>query len=150
MDDFGRVIEDDTPEDTLPDKFHIVTGGVLYRQLSSRNIELSSRMEEIIEGIKKGEWFVSMEALFSDFDYALYKDSEAEKIIGRSEDSAFLTKHLRAYGGTGEYQGYKVGRVIKNITFSGKGLVRKPANPDSVFIINDDNVLMVECFKEDK
>ena len=140
MDDFGRVIEDDTPEDTLPDKFHIVTGGVLYRQLSSRNIELSSRREEIIEGIKKGEWFVSMEALFSDFDYALYKDSEAEKIIGRSEDSAFLTKHLRAYGGTGEYQGYKVGRVIKNITFSGKGLVRKPANPDSVFIINDDNV----------
>tara|TARA_R110000824_G_scaffold211640_5_gene397561 strand:+ start:1554 stop:3020 length:1467 start_codon:yes stop_codon:yes gene_type:complete len=140
IDDYGSVVDDSVPIESLPNKFHIVTSGVLYRQLSSRDPELAERMEEIIQGIKNGEWFVSMEALFSDFDYALIKPDGFEKVIGRSEESAFLTKHLRSYGGTGEYQGYKVGRVIKNITFSGKGLVRKPANPDSVFIFNDDNV----------
>ena len=48
--------------------------------------------------------------------------------------SAFLTKHLRAYGGTGEYEGYKIGRSLRDISFSGKGLVSKPANPRSVIL----------------
>lgn len=140
MDDYGNKVEDGIDIESLPEKFHIVTSGVLYRHLSSRDPDLAERMEEIIEGIKKGEWFVSMEALFSDFDYALIKPNGSEKVVGRDADSAFLTKHLRSYGGTGEYQGYKVGRVIKNITFSGKGLVRKPANPESVFIFDNHDV----------
>ena len=45
---------------------------------------------------------------------------------------SYLTKYLRAYGGQGEYDNYKIGRVLRNITFSGKGFVDKPANPDSV------------------
>ena len=52
----------------------------------------------------------------------------------RNEGSAFLTKHLRAYGGTGEYEGRKIGRSLQNISFSGKGLVSKPANPRSVIL----------------
>merc|ERR1711966_443042 len=42
--------------------------------------------------------------------------------------------HLRSYGGSGEYQGYKIGRALKNIAFSGKGPVSKPANPRSVIL----------------
>ena len=40
--------------------------------------------------------------------------------------------HLRAYGGSGAYQEHKVGRLLRNITFSGKGYVNKPANPESI------------------
>jgi len=61
------------------------------------------------------------------------KEGQA-KVLARTEDSAFLTKHLRAYGGDGVYEGYKVGRALKNIAFSGKGLVEKPANPRSIII----------------
>ena len=56
------------------------------------------------------------------------------KLLARNEGSAFLTKHLRAYGGTGEYEGYKIGRSLRDIAFSGKGLVSKPANPRSVIL----------------
>ena len=72
-----------------------------------------------------------MEALFTAFDYAVVDDG-GSRVIARNEDTSFLTKHLRAYGGTGMYKNMKVGRLLKNITFSGKGLVRKPANPESV------------------
>ena len=54
--------------------------------------------------------------------------------LRKAEYSAFLKKHLRAYGGSGEYQGYKIGRALSNISFSGKGLVSKPANPRSVIL----------------
>jgi hypothetical protein len=32
----------------------------------------------------------------------------------------------------GEHENYKLGRVLRNITFSGKGFVNKPANPESI------------------
>ena len=31
-----------------------------------------------------------------------------------------------------DYEDHKVGRLLRNITFSGKGFVEKPANPDSI------------------
>ena len=91
-------------------------------------------MDKIIAEIEEGKWYVSMECLFAGFDYALSSDNGSRKVLARDEESSFLTKHLRAYGGTGEYQGYKVGRALRNIAFSGKGLVSKPANPRSVIL----------------
>ena len=79
-----------------------------------------------------------MECCFAGFDYAVIDKNGEEKIITRSEQSAFLTKHLRAYGGGGEYEGYKLGRRLRDISFSGKGLVNNPANPKSV-ILNSGN-----------
>ena len=90
--------------------------------------------DQIIAEIEEGKWFVSMECLFAGFNYALLDEGGNGKILARDEESAFLTKHLRAYGGTGEYEGYKVGRALANISFSGKGLVAKPANPRSIII----------------
>ena len=117
-----------------PKDFNIISTGVLYKSWS--DMELRERMQNIIEEIEEGKWFVSMECLFPNFDYAL-KNSQGEmKVVAREEASAFLTKHLRAYGGTGKYEGYTVGRLLRNISFSGKGLVSKPANPRSV-ILND-------------
>lgn len=134
-----NVIVDDIDIDHLPDELHIVTSAVIYRHLDRRDKELTEEAAEIIAGIKNGDWFVSMECLFDDFDYGLRNPStgQIEKVIARQESTAFLTKHLRAYEGTGQYGGYSIGRVLRNITFIGKGLVETPANPNSKFIFND-------------
>ena len=115
-----------------PDEFDIITQAVLYN--SWTNEENKERMESIISEIEEGKWYVSMECLFAGFDYALFGQDGSNKVLARNNDSAFLTKHLRAYGGSGEYQGYKLGRALRNISFSGKGLVSKPANPRSVIL----------------
>jgi len=117
-------------QDSVPDQFHIVVSSVLYTHWSDD--ERQERMDNIIAQINKGEWFVSMECLFNQFDYGVITPNGDEKIIARAEDTAFLTKHLRAYGGTGEFQGHKLGRVLRGFTFSGKGLVTNPANKDSI------------------
>lgn len=121
-----------SPGDSQPEDFDIITEAVLYN--SWTNPDNRERMNQIIAEIEEGKWFVSMECLFSGFDYALiYNDGSAKK-LERNEGSAFLTKHLRAYGGTGEYEGYKIGRLLRDISFSGKGLVSRPANPRSVIL----------------
>ena len=119
-------------DDTQPDDFDIITEAVLYN--SWTDPENRQRMNQIIAEIEEGKWFVSMECLFAGFDYALLDGDGNAKLLERNEGSAFLTKHLRAYGGTGEYEGYKIGRSLRDISFSGKGLVSKPANPRSVIL----------------
>jgi hypothetical protein len=128
----GNIIGDD--QDKIPEAFNIVTSAVLYNSWSDP--ELKERMERLIAEIEDGKWFVSMECLFNNFDYAVVSPEGNNQIVQRDEASAFLTKHLRAYGGNGEYEGYKVGRMLRNISFSGKGLVNNPANPRSVILPN--------------
>ena len=125
----GKAIADDAE---MPEEFDIITQAVLYN--SWTNSENQERMEQIISEIGDGKWFVSMECLFAGFDYALVGPNGEAKILVRDEDSSFLTKHLRAYGGTGEYEDHKIGRALSNIAFSGKGLVSKPANPRSIIL----------------
>tara|TARA_Y100000296_G_scaffold21208_1_gene25114 strand:+ start:11008 stop:12444 length:1437 start_codon:yes stop_codon:yes gene_type:complete len=119
-------------KDTHPDQFNILTTSVIYTEWS--DIEQKERMQNIIAEIEEGKWFVSMECLFPDFDYALVDGTNMTKVIQRNEASAFLTKHLRSYGGNGTYENYRVGRLLRNLSFSGKGLVSKPANPRSVIL----------------
>jgi hypothetical protein len=115
----------------LPEKFHILTGSVIYKGFTEP--ELRARAENLIEEIESGEKYVSMECFFKNFDYGLINRSNGSyHILPRNEETAFLTKHLRAYGGQGEHQNYKIGRVLRNITFSGKGFVNRPANPESI------------------
>ena len=128
VDRSGAAIADDTQ----PDDFDIITEAVLYNSWTKP--ENRERMSQIIAEIEEGKWFVSMECLFAGFDYALLDDNGTSKLLERNESSAFLTKHLRAYGGNGEYEGYQVGRCLRQISFSGKGLVSKPANPRSVIL----------------
>ena len=126
----GDVLSQDTAEEELPDTYHIVTSSVMYKHWTDP--KLIARTKDLIEQIEAGKKFVSMQCLFTDFDYALASDSGQMRTLGRNEESAFLTKHLRAYGGTGVYQGFKIGRMLKNIAFCGHGLVNKPANPSSI------------------
>ena len=119
-------------QEEKPEQFDIITQAVLYTSWSGE--EKRERMNKIIAEIEEGKWFVSMECLFPAFDYALQTTEGQTKIIERNEASAFLTKHLRAYGGEGTYENYRIGRLLRNLAFSGKGLVSKPANPRSIIL----------------
>lgn len=131
--DGNRLPDDINQDGQLPTAFDITIGSVLYTSWSDK--KLKDRMQKIIADVENGKtWHVSMECLFPAFDYALIDVKGEQKIVKREEASAFLTKHLRAYGGKGEYNGYKVGRLLRNISFSGVGLVEKPANPRSVIL----------------
>lgn len=134
----GILIDQSTPSDNLPDKFHILTGSVIYKGFS--NPELKERSDKLIAEIENGTKYVSMECYFKGFDYGVQDKTSGEyKVIARNEETSHLTKYLRAYGGLGENENYKIGRVLRQITFSGKGYVDKPANPDSIiFNINEE------------
>jgi hypothetical protein len=131
--------------DNLPDRFHIVTGSVIYKAYT--NPELKNRTAKLIAEIENGTKYVSMECMFKGFDYGLINEATGEyKILSRSDETSFLTKHLRAYGGSGKYENHNIGRVLRNITFSGKGYVDKPANPDSI-IFNKENFTSLSTTK---
>lgn len=126
----GKLIDPDTEIDDLPNKFHILTGSVIYRAFSIP--ELRDRAEKLIAEIESGQKYVSMECLFRGFDYGIMDSNGSYRVLARNDETAYLTKYLRAYGGMGEHQNYKIGRVLRQITFTGKGFVDKPANPDSI------------------
>lgn len=131
IDEQGNIIPEDTDLSELPDKYHILTGSVIYNGFSQP--ELRERAQKLIAEIESGEKFVSMECFFKGFDYGLRnKETDQYHVLARNEKTAHLTKYLRAYGGLGEHENYKIGRVLRNITFSGKGFVNKPANPESI------------------
>tara|TARA_B100000085_G_scaffold268455_1_gene278938 strand:+ start:521 stop:2167 length:1647 start_codon:yes stop_codon:yes gene_type:complete len=139
IDSEGNVLPEDTKLSEVPDKFHIVTASVIYRGFSDPKLKI--RSEELIDEIENGSKYVSMECFFNNFDYGLIdKTSGTYKILNRNHNTAYLTKYLRAYGGLGEFENYKIGRVLRNITFSGKGFVDKPANEESI-IFTKNNML---------
>jgi hypothetical protein len=144
VDDQLNVIPNNTLVDDLPTKFHLLTSSVIYRPASSNsnNPEWTEQVNQIIDEIKANQWLVSMECIFNDFGYGMSTTEGSQRLVERTEGTAFLTKHLRAYGGEGSYNNMKLGRHLKNIAFSGKGLTRKPANPESIIITD------IQPFKE--
>ena len=133
----GVYIDPRTPTENLPDRFHILTASVIYTGFTDP--ELGQRASKLISEIESGNKYVSMECFFNGFDYGLTDKSTGEfKVLARNEETAFLTKHLRSYGGMGEHENYKIGRVLRNITFSGKGFVDRPANPESIIFDKED------------
>jgi len=141
VDENYELVKNDSEVDSLPQKFHVLTSAVIYKHISSRDKNLTEETKALLEEISTGKWFVSMEALFSDFDYALMSAQGEQSVVSRNEDTAFLSKHLRAYGGAGEFEGARVGRIMRNLTFSGKGLVENPGNPESIIFKQEDNVI---------
>jgi hypothetical protein len=145
MTDDGILIDNNTPVDNLPEKYHILTGSVIYTGFSDP--ALRDRAYKLISEIESGDKYVSMECYFKGFDYGLLNKTTGEySVLSRGENTAYLTKYLRAYGGAGEHENYKIGRVLRQITFSGKGFVNKPANPESV-IFTKDNMKDLESSK---
>lgn len=122
------VTKDGKATETMPEAdFDLLVNGVLYERL------LPEAVASILEETEQDKLFVSMECWFDDIAYALREKADGPiTLIPRTPETAYLTKHLRAYGGSGKYEGAMVGRVLKQIRFAGKGIVHTPANPDSV------------------
>ena len=135
-------------EEAVSDDCHILAEGVIYRHLGTREEGLEEEVETFIEELKGGEWFVSMETLFSNFDYAVTHPTLGNAIIARNENTAFLTRHLRSYGGTGEYGEFKIGRLLRGLTFSAEGFVKNPANPKSLVLNNREFAAVAKTLDE--
>lgn len=135
IDNDGKIVADSTLIDDVPELFHIVNAAVIYT--TWKDDALIKRTEKLIAEIEAGTKFVSMECLFSNFSYAVISPEGKFYTLARNENTAFLTKHLRAYGGKGRYQDHQVGRLPMNITFSAKGYVDNPGNPNSVILSTD-------------
>lgn len=136
IDEHNNLLDSTLAVDELPSKFHILVAACIYK-IWHNDPEYQEQVNELLASIESGKKFVSMECLFNNFDYTLLKDNEV-KIVARNADTAFLTKHLSAYGGSGQYEGYKLGRALKNIKFIGKGYVDQPANPESIIFTSKD------------
>ncbi len=113
------------------EKVELVIQGAVWHHLP--NIKITA--EEIVKRIEKSDLFVSMECWFDDYNYGLYTSAgELFDIVKRNEETAFLDKNLRACGGTGRYNGMRIGRALSGINFGGVAFVDRPANKRSLII----------------
>jgi len=125
-----NLIDENVDPKELPDHYHILVASVIYKQWQDPTYQ--KRALDLIGKIEAGQKHVSMECVFRGFDYAVVAPDGKNHILTRNDETAFLTQHLRSYGGTGKYQDHQVGRLLRSITFSGKGFVDRPANPESI------------------
>lgn len=122
----------DVETENIPEQdFELVVYGVIYKYT------FAERAAEIEERSRNGELFVSMETWFDDFAYALLDEDKSEmQVVERNSSTAALDAYLRCAGGTGEYNGKRIGRVLKGMTFGGMGIVDQPANPRSGGVVH--------------
>ena len=131
-----NILSASSAMEDLPDFYHILIGQALYTKW--QDSKLTDRTQALLKSIEDGEKFVSMECYFKNFSYAVVAPDGHQYIIPRTDKTASLTKHLRAYGGSGEYENHKIYRLLRNLTFSAAGIVERPANPDSIIFNGED------------
>lgn len=102
--------------------FDITTESVLYSFL------FPGLAKDIRQRADNDNLFVSVEVWFTDFDFLV-----GSKIVKRtSETASMLEPKLRIAGGPGFFEGQRLGRVLRNMIIGGMGIVRDPANPESI------------------
>ena len=127
LDEEAKPIEiDSMTVDSLPEKFHLKGTSVIYQ--IAHTDEQQQKLDSLINDVKTGKYFISVEALFPNFDYMLKASNGECKIVERNKSTSFLTKYLRIYNGSGVYGEYRVGRDPRNIIFYGQALVLQLAN----------------------
>lgn len=143
----GMLIPDNTLAEELPQSFDILNEFVIYKVW--RDEERQKQIDTLIQEILNNEWCVSMECKFADFDYAVITPDGEQYIVPRNESTACLSKHIKQFGGTGEFQGNRIGRLLKDLFFIGKGIVKRPANEKSVIINDTPNEMFNEANVKD-
>lgn len=114
-------------QDDLNGLIHIKQDGLIWSSY------FPSYAAKIEKGIQNNNLFVSMECFFGNFGYGIRtSEDELIKLIDRNEDNASLSKHLKCFGGKGtiviDNNEFLIGRWLRDINFSGQGIVDKPAN----------------------
>jgi hypothetical protein len=114
------------------EEIDIASESVVYKWLFP---EEASKIQESadIESENFNEYQTSMECYFKNYDYGILRGDETV-IMKRDEKTSFLDKYLKVCGGRGHYNGEKIGRILRGIIFGGKGIVKNPANIESVIM----------------
>lgn len=140
-----QVMDAGLAVDELPELFHLFNLDVIYTDWE--DADWKSEVMGVIGAIEMGKMCVSMECLFKGFDYGLTDASGKCRVVARNADTAWLSKHLRAYDGLGlvpetmgEFAGQKVGRILRTLSFIGKGYTDTPANPNSIIFHHKNSV----------
>lgn len=111
---------------------HVVIAGVIYK----------NRFPHIAEEVASGEWKVSMECYYSDYDVKVgdmvLTRREAET-MGLAHDDSLFGKVAKIMKKGKEVAKGKLERVLRGIIFSGCGIVKNPANPPSVVLETANN-----------
>lgn len=136
--DFTEIAELETADLNKLD-LDVVIAGIIYK----------GRFPEEAEEVKKGDWSLSMEAYFKDYDVKigdiLIPRKEAEA-LGLTEAS--IGKDAVVKSNESEVSAGTVTRVLRDILFAGCGIVKNPANPASIFLdtaaLKDDDNEVVE------
>lgn len=106
---------------------HVVIAGVVYK----------SRFPNMAEEISNKKWKVSMECYFGGYDVkvgdVIMTRREAES-MGLTEDDSIFGKLAKVLKKGKEIAEGKLERVLRNIVFSGCGVVKNPANAPSVIL----------------
>lgn len=119
--------KEDASLDSENKDMHVVIAGVIYR----------NRFPNLAVEVSEGEWKVSMECYFSNYDVKIgnmiLTRREAEA-IGLAHDDRLFGKLAKIIKKGKEIAEGKLERVLRGITFSGCGIVKNPANPPSVIL----------------
>ena len=115
--------------DRVPDKnkptgraFDITAEAVLYSFL------FPELVRDIKDRANSNNLFVSVEVWFTAFDFVV-----GSQIIKRNQKTASqLEGRLKVNGGDGFFEGKRLGRVLRNMIIGGIGVVKDPANPESI------------------
>jgi len=103
----------------------VMIAGILYK----------SRFPELAKEISEGKWKLSMETYFQDYDIKIgevvMSRKEAEALGFANEIIGRLAKILK--NGKEVAKG-EVSRVLRDLLFSGCGVVKHPANPRSIIL----------------
>lgn len=94
------------------------------------------RFPEYAEEISNGDWKVSMECFFKDFDIKVGNtiiSRDEAKSLGYDPD-ALIGGFVKVVAGQKALGKHFVARVLRSITFSGMGIVKNPANPHSIIM----------------
>lgn len=104
----------------------VMITGIIYK----------SRFPELAEEVKENKWKLSMETYFQDFDVKIgdliMSRKEAEALGLASEDVLGRVAKILRKGK--EIAKGNIARVLRELLFSGCGLVQNPANPRSVIL----------------
>jgi len=104
----------------------IVVAGVIHKM----------RFPELADEISNGDWKVSMECYFKDFDIKIGDTiiSQQEALTLGYDPAELVGNFVKITANNKELGVYSAARVLRGITFSGMGLVKNPANPHSIIL----------------
>lgn len=119
--------KEDASLDSENKDMHILIAGVIYK----------NRFPNLAKEVSEGEWKVSMECYYSNYDVKvgdmILKRPDAEA-MGLASDDTMFGKMAKVIKKGKELAKGKLERVLRDIVFSGCGVVKNPANPPSVVL----------------